>query len=458
MLDSLDTLIAFVLIMLVVSLLITIGVQVVAAVLNLRGLNLLNGLGNTFRIMAPDLVQDTSELARAILKGRVVSDSFLPNWGIFKLWRHATAIRPDEVFDGVHRIAIAKKAPDDENLRQTAQSILVALGVDRGVLQATARQILSAQLSVSNVAANIKEVLDQIPDVRARQKVEGLANAAISKAGAIEAETIAAAEKGLVTAAASIDTAYRKFNYWTEICEERVQQWFTMHTRIITVVFAFVFAFWLQLDTVDIFKLVSSDKAVRDKLVAQAGAVEAQTANMLADSSAMLQKAVKSWGEKQTDPALRDALNKIDIQSTDTRDVVHGKVTSALKTDALKGKTPVDNFDSIVNDTVTKRLDKKAGDFSQVKADFEKTGFDLFPKTNRYRWGSHWSDGFGRHLTGMLFSVALLSLGAPFWYNALKNLTSLRSAVAQNISKEQEQEQAQKQGNGTAPEAPPTVK
>lgn len=43
MLDSLDTLIAFVLIMLVVSLLITIAVQMVSAALNLRGLNLLKG-------------------------------------------------------------------------------------------------------------------------------------------------------------------------------------------------------------------------------------------------------------------------------------------------------------------------------------------------------------------------------------------------------------------------------
>jgi hypothetical protein len=41
MLDSLDTLIAFVVIMLVVSLLITIAVQIAAAVFNLHGLNLL---------------------------------------------------------------------------------------------------------------------------------------------------------------------------------------------------------------------------------------------------------------------------------------------------------------------------------------------------------------------------------------------------------------------------------
>lgn len=55
MLDSLDTLIAFVLIMLVVSLLITIVVQMCSAFLNLRGLNLLKGFGKTFAVILPDL-------------------------------------------------------------------------------------------------------------------------------------------------------------------------------------------------------------------------------------------------------------------------------------------------------------------------------------------------------------------------------------------------------------------
>ena len=56
----------------------------------------------------------------------------------------------------------------------------------------------------------------------------------------------------------------------------------------------------------------------------------------------------------------------------------------------------------------------------------------------------------------MLFSVGLLSLGAPFWYNALKNLTSLKSTVAQNITKEQDQAQKQPDGNNPKP-PPPTV-
>ena len=54
MLDSLDSLIAFVLIMLVVSRLIAIVVQMFSALFNLRGSNVLSGLGSTFAVIAPD--------------------------------------------------------------------------------------------------------------------------------------------------------------------------------------------------------------------------------------------------------------------------------------------------------------------------------------------------------------------------------------------------------------------
>jgi len=35
-----------------------------------------------------------------------------------------------------------------------------------------------------------------------------------------------------------------------------------------------------------------------------------------------------------------------------------------------------------------------------------------------------------RNFLGILLTAAFLSLGAPFWYNALKNLSNLRSTVA----------------------------
>src|SRR6266567_1961797 len=130
MLDSLDTLIAFVLIILVVSLLITIVVQVVASLLNLRGLNLAYGLKRTFTVIIPNSDKEAKELANFILKGQFFSDSFLPDWKIFTLWRHASAIRPEEVFDAIQRIAIGKESVNT-TLVESAKNLLIGVGVDK---------------------------------------------------------------------------------------------------------------------------------------------------------------------------------------------------------------------------------------------------------------------------------------------------------------------------------------
>lgn len=47
--------------------------------------------------------------------------------------------------------------------------------------------------------------------------------------------------------------------------------------------------------------------------------------------------------------------------------------------------------------------------------------------------------GASKLVPDILVMAALLSLGAPFWYNILKNLVNLRSQVAQ---KQQEEEAA----------------
>src|SRR2546430_714940 len=100
MLDSIDTLIAFTLIMLVVSLLITVAVQMIASTLNLRGLNLVKGLAETFNTISPGLMANLGgqarQLASHILTGPLLSDS---SFKLFpKFWRFASAVRPDEIF------------------------------------------------------------------------------------------------------------------------------------------------------------------------------------------------------------------------------------------------------------------------------------------------------------------------------------------------------------------------
>lgn len=76
-------------------------------------------------------------------------------------------------------------------------------------------------------------------------------------------------------------------------------------------------------------------------------------------------------------------------------------------------------------------LERLRGQAESIEAELAETGLDLTPD---YRKGEH---GFlaglsplGLHFWGILASGALLSLGAPFWFNALKNLSSLRPILA----------------------------
>ena len=340
MLDSLDTLIAFVLIMLVVSLLITIAVQISAAVLNLRGWNLLVGLKNTFAVIAPDATKqavsrysvinrannkERKKLAKYILKGALLSDSVLPWW--LTIWRHTSAIRPDEIFDAIHRIAIGKE-PAPSELKANAHKILLGLGV-------TDQTINSAVAEITSAAQTTKTFSDLMTQVSALESLPDAMKTKLQTARDQLTERLKAAGEAVasqvIDVAGELDSAYQKFHYWTCICEERAQQWLTMHTRLLTIIFAFVFAVCLQLDTVEIFKLVSSNKTVRDKLLAQAGTVEAQAARVLVDSN-VLSDALKSWRELETDPATKDALSRIDVAATDTREVVQKKLTTRSRT------------------------------------------------------------------------------------------------------------------------------
>jgi hypothetical protein len=57
-------------------------------------------------------------------------------------------------------------------------------------------------------------------------------------------------------------------------------------------------------------------------------------------------------------------------------------------------------------------------------------------------WVRRWSlDDPGMKLTGILLSSALLSLGAPFWYNALQNLIRLRSLLASKDDQQRNERQ-----------------
>jgi hypothetical protein len=60
--------------------------------------------------------------------------------------------------------------------------------------------------------------------------------------------------------------------------------------------------------------------------------------------------------------------------------------------------------------------------------------------------GDVFSKGFWEFskILGILITIILLSLGAPFWFNVLKNLTNLRTRLMQNEEQERLKRQEEK--------------
>src|ERR1041385_1367544 len=153
MLEKLDTLIAFAVVMLGLSLIITILTQIISTFLGLRGSNLLWGLETLFTELAPGLQKAgllPKALAKEILQHPLISDSTfsraenmwmvgpviqwlnrkpVTGWLIDR-WRYATAIRTEELVRMLQRKI--DSLPLGNAVRTELTSLLEATEVEAG--------------------------------------------------------------------------------------------------------------------------------------------------------------------------------------------------------------------------------------------------------------------------------------------------------------------------------------
>jgi hypothetical protein len=220
---------------------------------------------------------------------------------------------------------------------------------------------------------------------------------------------------------------------WFNSAQDRAQQWFTTHTRIITVIAAFIAAFLLQLDTFEVFHRISSDAELRAKLVAHADSLRKEGEIVLKSD----------LGDQTTHQAiLTDLKNRKSEFGTALDATPHFTTLSELQkwlTERLAGNKNADEIAATyIQLFLQKRYGSAADSFKEVNSEFQKSGFDLLPNPYPSLLSGKWSWP-RRHLLGILVSAALLSLGAPFWFNTLKSLTNLRPKLAEEIDKDPKQ-------------------
>ena len=436
MLQSIDTLIAFVLIMTVASLFVTVVVQMLSAALSLRGKNLSNALALTFQTIAPELEGDAHQLAARILSDPLLSDSAMTEkdrrraasggdrhqpWH-FTDMRCATAlasaIRPEEAYAALKRLVDTARADrggqansgalrdPDERITKAAEKVLKALTVPEDEAAAIRARLstfvdLAEQISEKPVKEKLLQIVEDTPAQLMMR----------------------------------VDAARTEFEKWFGSAQDRAQQWFQLHTRGLTIAASALIALILQLDAVEIFHHVSTNSASRAALVATVDRVVEQSDRILEDKGGLLRRIADLWATKAGEPAV-DVTGLSNVEQLKTRLVLEGRRVEPA------------TFDAIVRDATEAYYQEQRQKLTGLTNTVRGSGFEFIP-VGYWRWPSPAGPGQSarnivRHLPGIALFAALLTLGAPYWYNLLKNLASLRPAVAQTISKEEAARQPEK--------------
>jgi len=335
MLQQLDVAIALVVVLLGVSLCVTILVQMVSSLFNLRGTHLRAGLVTLLETVDPSLKQQAQAIVDAVLMHPLVSDSafsrrspFLANAimpaSLTATWQRASAIRAYELNGVLHALV----ADAGNAAKPWYNSLKAALATDP-----------------AGVVARAQVTLDDVKALPASDAgLQAIATNVMSRASGAEA----------------------RIDAWFDTTMDRVSQRFTLNVRSWTIGVSIALALLMHFDAIDLYNKVSADQDLRARLVE-------------------LSKPVG-------DDALKLAAPPADLASL-----------QATAKD-LRTRFTIAQFQfQLPTWTQQKQL---------------LTGQDM------------------QGLLGILIGAGLLSLGSPFWFNALKGLTSLKTSVASAIDKE----------------------
>lgn len=364
MLDNLEMLIAFAVVMLGLSLIITILTQMMAALLGSRGTNLRWGLTQLLNAVHPEFARSTGAIVDKVLTDSLATDSvfarFQTKAPLLSRWRLASTIRVEEVVGILERLSAGTTplpAGNEPPANYTLEQAMATMARDARA---------KAGHDLRNVAAEVKQFLGAVSPVAAGTAPSG---GAVTKTTAADLfmnlqPTVKIDELiGKVTASDKV--GLDGLSGWFKSAMDRAAQRFTTHMRIWTIFFAIGVAFALQLDSFNLFRQLSTNEKLRTGLTASYSAVLESAAQVAPTTEA----------------------NKATLQQL------------SAQADKIRGQ-------------------------------LEESGFSLIPP--KYAEWNIWPGAQfdNPRFWGILFSAALLSLGAPFWFNALKSLSSLRPLLA----------------------------
>jgi hypothetical protein len=422
MLEQLDTAIGFVTVLLLLSLTITVVVQAIASLLDLRGRNLVWALANLFQQISPEannqgksrklLPARMTTVAKELAKA-VATHSALASTGLLGVYK-AKAIRPDELM-----AVLQKLAANPDALSDGAKQVLTTLLTNR---------LPGNNENTASMQALATEFTKRFP---------------------VQQVTL---HDALMDIAGSTTRIAAGLDQWFKTVMDRAADRFARNCKFWTVVGAVVLAFGFHINALHVYRQIASDPATRAKLVAASDSVmqRAEKTMTTLGSKALNTLAADSALSKEQQDALKTA-------PSDLADCAHARYWM-MSQDALKNDQRLfGQLDVACTAAAKGQLTAVSPDLSAINGQLANADLHLF-KDFSFKHVPEPFNGVtvtvAQQLGGELLTVLLLSLGAPFWYNTLRQLSNLKSSVSRKVDNEAQAkgstDQKQKQADATA--------
>ncbi len=413
MLQTVDVLIGFSLVMLVLSIVVTMLVQfVVSMLLNLKGRVLQKGVAHLLNLLDKNglTAAETHIIADHLLRNALVARKRVFGSFIGKEFALAQTIHREELIKLVLDFAgdcDLEKASNlvrngnsqvrfrelvqqetDGKLDEKSKSDLAILRDPIDEKEHKDLELLRIRL-LNSLRRNgiVGDPRDIIKDIRMT----------MLKLEKERPELASDVRQTLATVEHASSEFVAKINAWFDQTIDRAVESFTGKTRAWTTLFAAMVALFFQVDTFELLQRLSVDKESRQMLVDTA----------------------------TTHPEQFQALATMQQQEKDAAEPAKPKAVVPQPTGVEQPKaenaapfSPREAIAAITSDP----------DLNKLYA------ADLIAKPKSFKeWWEQWpNDLFARltHLIGLLVTVGLLTLGAPVWYEILKNLIQFRSLVS----------------------------
>jgi hypothetical protein len=242
--------------------------------------------------------------------------------------------------------------------------------------------------------------------------------------------------------------AYDRFQRWFGSAQDRAEQWFQTHVRIVTIVCSICAAFLLQLDTAEIYRQLRDQPKLVEALVKSGPPVLQQGAPVTDSTDTPAYETYLLWLKKHPQFPLKTSPRRL---AESYRQAIAARLQEAETKGAITREDSASflaEYDALTREGSKEFLKHKQETVDRLRDTLDEAGFDIVPHPFFGRWDKDPTPTWARalslprpiavylaHLVGIFATAGLLSLGAPFWFNLLKNLTSLRPALATLIEK-----------------------